>query len=61
MVKSYNIALLADDGIGPEIINELIKVLKVVESLSNVTFNLTEAGFGANAYFKTGYAFPEAI
>lgn len=59
-MKNYNIAILKGDGIGPEIMKEAIKVLKVVESLSNVTFNLTEADFGANAYFKTGHAFPEA-
>ena len=59
-MKNYNIAILEGDGIGPEIMKEAIKVLKVVESLSNVTFSLTEADFGANAYFKTGHAFPEA-
>jgi 3-isopropylmalate dehydrogenase len=59
-VKNYNIAILPGDGIGPEIMEEAIKVLKIVESLSNVTFSLTEADFGANAYFKTGHALPES-
>ncbi len=58
-MKNYNIAILSGDGIGPEIMKEAIKVLKVVESLSKVTFNLTEADFGANAYFKSGHSFPE--
>lgn len=59
-MKSYNIAILPGDGIGPEIIKEAVKVLNVVQSLSNVTFQLTEADFGAGAYFKCGHSFPEA-
>ena len=59
-MKNHNIAILEGDGIGPEIMKEAIKVLKAVESLSKVSFSLTEADFGANAYFKTGHAFPEA-
>ena len=58
-MKNYKIAVLAGDGIGPETMNEAIKVLKVVESRNDVQFDLIDAPFGANAYFESGHPFPE--
>jgi len=59
-MKNYKIAVLAGDGIGPEITQEAIKVLKVVEERNDVSFELMPALFGACAYFATGDAFPQA-
>jgi 3-isopropylmalate dehydrogenase len=59
-MKHYKIAVLAGDGIGPEITQEALKVLKVVEERNGVTFELMPALFGACAYFATGDAFPQA-
>ena len=58
-MTTYKIAILAGDGIGPEIMVEGIKVLRVIEERNDVTFNLIEAPFGAGAYFTDGSAFPE--
>ena len=58
-MTTYKIAVLAGDGIGPEIMQEGIKVLRVIEERNDVTFNLIEAPFGAGAYFTHGSAFPE--
>lgn len=58
-MKKYNIALLAGDGIGEEIMAEAVKILKVVERRNNVGFNLLPGDFGASAWFKTGHSFPE--
>lgn len=58
-MKHYKIAVLAGDGIGPEITQEALKVLKVVEERNDVTFELLPALFGACAYFATGDAFPQ--
>ncbi len=58
-MKKYNIAILAGDGIGPEIMQEAVKVLKLVEERNDVSFDLTPALFGACAYFETGDAFPQ--
>ena len=58
-MKKYKVAILSGDGIGPEIMKEAIKVLKAIEMISGVTFELEEADFGANAYFKLGHSFPE--
>jgi 3-isopropylmalate dehydrogenase len=57
-METYKIALLAGDGIGPEIMDEAIKVLKAIEKKAEVRFELNPALFGAVAYFKTGDAFP---
>lgn len=58
-MKTYKIALLAGDGIGPEIMKQAVKVLKAVEERNDVKFELNDALFGACAYFETGKSFPE--
>jgi 3-isopropylmalate dehydrogenase len=57
-MKNYKIAVLAGDGIGPEITQEAIKILKLVEERNDVSFELMPAAFGACAYFEFGDAFP---
>lgn len=58
-MKSYKIALLDGDGIGPEITVEAVKILKLVAERNKVDFQLTHAPFGASAWFSHGSAFPE--
>ncbi len=58
-MKNYKIALLAGDGIGPEIMQEAVKVLELVEERNDLSFELTHADFGASAYFKCGHPFPD--
>ncbi len=58
-MKNYKIALLAGDGIGPEIMREAVKIFQLVEERNDVTFTLIEAAFGAGAYFTCGHPFPE--
>jgi 3-isopropylmalate dehydrogenase len=59
MSKSFSIALLEGDGIGPELAVEAVKVLKAIEATSDVSFDIMTADFGGAAYFKHGQAFPE--
>lgn len=59
-MKHFTIAVLAGDGIGPEITREALKVLKLVEERNDVQFELLPAAFGACAYFEHGDAFPAA-
>lgn len=59
-MKTVKIALLEGDGIGPEIMKEAVKVLKVIEERNDVRFDLLPADFGAGAYFKCGHPFPDA-
>lgn len=58
-MKTYTIAVLEGDGIGPEITREAVKVLRAIESISDVKFDLRPALFGGRAYFETGASFPE--
>ena len=57
-MSKYKIALLDGDGIGPEIMVEAVKVLRLVEQRNEVEFELIHAPFGASAYFECGDPFP---
>ncbi len=59
MSNARRVAILAGDGIGPEVMTEAVKVLDVVERHRDVEFELIEAPFGAGAYFEHGKAFPD--
>ena len=59
MSKTYSIAVLEGDGIGPEIMAVALKVLKTIEAQGDVHFDLRHAPFGGRAYFEHGSAFPE--
>ncbi|MGO8672434.1 MAG: 3-isopropylmalate dehydrogenase [Capsulimonadaceae bacterium] len=52
------IAVLAGDGIGPEIIGEGIKVLKAAAKGHGLTLEFTEALVGGAAYDATGHPLP---
>jgi 3-isopropylmalate dehydrogenase len=58
-MKSYKIALLDGDGIGPEIMAEAVKILKLVATRNKVNFELTHTPFGASAWFSHGASFPD--
>ena len=52
------IAVLAGDGIGPEIITEGLKVLHAAASKFGLTLDLAEALVGGAAYDQTGHPLP---
>jgi 3-isopropylmalate dehydrogenase len=54
-----NIAVLAGDGIGPEVIAEAIKVLQAIEKKYNHSFSFEQALMGAAAIDATGNPLPE--
>jgi 3-isopropylmalate dehydrogenase len=58
-MKSYKLAILDGDGIGPEIMREAVKVLEVIQTRNDVRFELLAAPFGGNSYFQHGHSFPE--
>lgn len=60
MSNAYKIAILAGDAIGPEIMAQAVRVFDVISRHRDLSFELTEAPFGAAAYFEHGHAFPEA-
>lgn len=52
------ILLLPGDGIGPEIIQESVKLLKLIEQKRNIKFELEEGLIGGIAIDKTGDPLP---
>jgi len=57
-MKKKNIALLPGDGIGPEVVEQAVKVLRALEERAQVQFNFTPASIGAEAIRKTGNPLP---
>ncbi len=58
-MKSYKIALIKGDGIGPEIIDEAVKVLDAVASYSGFSLKYEELLMGGCAYDITGDPLPQ--
>jgi 3-isopropylmalate dehydrogenase len=52
------IAVLAGDGIGPEIVAEAVKVLQAVDTRYGLNLTLTDALVGGAAYDATGHPLP---
>ena len=55
-----NIAVIRGDGIGPEIVNQAIRVLDKVAEKYRHTFNYTDVDMGGCAIDKWGDPLPEA-
>ena len=55
---TYRIAVLAGDGIGPEIVAEAVKVLRAVSGQHGFTLEFTNALIGGAAYDATGHPLP---
>ncbi|MBI5710526.1 MAG: 3-isopropylmalate dehydrogenase [Candidatus Eisenbacteria bacterium] len=60
MSKTYNIAVIPGDGIGPEVVREGLRVLARVASLEGFTAATTTYPFGAEHYLKTQEVFPDS-
>jgi 3-isopropylmalate dehydrogenase len=59
MSKSYKVAVLAGDGVGPEVMAEALRVLDAVEKKFDVTFERTHANVGGAGIDHEGKALPE--
>src|SRR5882672_10441588 len=59
-MKTFNIAALAGDGIGPEVMREAIKVLRATEKKFGFKLEITEAPVGWAGIDATGKALPDA-
>tara|TARA_Y100000588_G_scaffold113159_2_gene124201 strand:+ start:1718 stop:2815 length:1098 start_codon:yes stop_codon:yes gene_type:complete len=55
----FSIAVLPGDGIGPEVISEAVKVLKVIGTRFGHEFNLQYGLIGGSAIDETGSALPD--
>jgi len=58
--NALHIAVLAGDGIGPEVMAPALEVLRKIEVSSDLKFRFTEAPAGADNYLATGKSMPES-
>ncbi|MEY8760108.1 isocitrate/isopropylmalate family dehydrogenase, partial [Chryseobacterium tongliaoense] len=55
----FKIAVLPGDGIGPEVVNESVKILNAIAEVFHYKFQFTYGMIGAEAIFQTGNPLPE--
>src|SRR5215813_3007268 len=60
MAKRYAVAVVAGDGIGPEVVREGLRVLERVAAMEGFEVRLSRYPVGAEHYLKTKEIFPEA-
>src|SRR5258708_7748670 len=58
--NALHIAVLAGDGIGPEVMVPALEILRKIEAKSDLKFRFTEAAAGANHYRETGKSMPDS-
>lgn len=62
MIETFRIALLPGDGIGPDVIAEAVRVLRVVEErVGELRLETEEFSIGAGEYLKNGDPLPESV
>jgi 3-isopropylmalate dehydrogenase len=60
MSKTYSIAVVPGDGIGPEVVEEGLRVLERVAAIEGFAVATTRYPFGADHYLKTQEVFPDS-
>jgi len=60
MGKTYDIAVIGGDGVGPEVVREGLRVLDAVSRIDGFAYRTTEFPFGAEHYLKTNEMMPES-
>lgn len=60
-MKNFNVAVIAGDGIGPEVVGEGLKVLDAVAKKYDLVFNKTNYELGAAYWHKTGETLPDSV
>src|ERR1700686_1946596 len=58
--NALHIAVLAGDGIGPEVMAPALEVLRKIEATTDLKFRFTDAPAGANEYLATGKSMPDS-
>ena len=60
-MKSFKLAVIPGDGIGPEVVGEGLKVLDAVAKKYDLVFNKTNYELGAAYWHKTGETLPDSV
>lgn len=58
---AMKIAAIPGDGVGPEIMNEAVKLLRTVDELNNLGVEIMEFDLSAGHYADTGLALPDTV
>ena len=58
--NDFKIAVFAGDGVGPEIMKEALKILKLIAEKKNINLQLTEGLVGGSAYDHFGVPLPDS-
>ncbi|MBP7897725.1 MAG: 3-isopropylmalate dehydrogenase, partial [Candidatus Planktophila sp.] len=61
MSKNISLAVIAGDGIGPEVVAQGIRVLDKVAAKYDTTFTKTEYDLGAGYWHRTGEVLPDSV
>jgi len=61
MARSVRLAVIAGDGIGPEVVDEGLKVLDAVTPAYDVMVERTEYDLGARRWHATGETLPDSV
>src|SRR5687768_18008031 len=59
-MRTFRIAVLPGDGIGPEVVGEGLRVLRAVERKVDARFDCTTASIGAKEYLDNGDPLPQS-
>ena len=58
---SHKIATIAGDGIGPEVVDEGLKILQTAAEIYGFNYETIDHPFGAEHYLKSGETMPESV
>jgi 3-isopropylmalate dehydrogenase len=61
MSRSINLAVIAGDGIGPEVVAEGLKILDAAVASQDVKLETTEYDLGARRWHATGETLPDSV
>src|ERR1700722_10094474 len=61
MTRSVRLAVIGGDGIGPEVVDEGLKVLDAVTPAYDVKIERTEYDLGARRWHATGETLPDSV
>jgi 3-isopropylmalate dehydrogenase len=61
MGKSYRIAVIPGDGVGPEVTREALKVLRCVSEKEGFKLETVDFDLGGERYIRTGETLPDSV
>ena len=59
--KTYKLAVIAGDGIGPDVIHEGLKVLKAASEVAGFKYDIKEFPHGSDYFLSKGVLFPDSV